>query len=117
VRPEEIKPETEEKQASLRSSGEAMAGKLGLTVRELSDEEKTRTGTEGSLLVEDVAGAAARAGVQPGDVILGISSKGSGSKAVSTVKELQEAAKTSAKVLALLIEREGSQYYIAIPLG
>jgi serine protease Do len=117
VRPEEIKPETEEKQASLRSSGEATTGKLGLTVRELSDEEKERLGTEGSLLVEDVAGAAERAGIQQGDVILGVSSKGSGSRAVSTVKELQEAAKTSAKALALLIERDSSQYYLAIPLG
>jgi len=117
VRPEEIKPEAEEKQASLRSGGETTTGKLGLTVRELSDEEKERSGTEGSLFVEEVAGAAARAGIEPGDIILGISSKGSGSRTVSTVKELQEAAKTSAKALALLIEREGNQYYLAIPLG
>lgn len=117
VRPEELKPEAEEKQASLRSSGEATTGKLGLTVRELSDEEKARSRTEGSLLVEEVAGAAERAGIEPGDIILGVSSKGSGSRAVSTVKELQEAAKTSAKALALLIERGGNQSYIAIPLG
>jgi serine protease Do len=117
VRPEEIKPQAEEKQVSLRTSGEAMTGKLGLTVRELTDEEKERVGTEGSLLVEDVAGAAARAGILPRDIILGVSSKSFGTKSVSTVKELQEASKTSAKALALLIEREGNQIYVAVPLG
>jgi len=117
VRPEEIKPETEEKQASFRTSGEATTGKLGLTVRELSDDEKERIKTEGSLLVEDVAGAAARAGVQPGDIILGFGSKSVGTKTISSVKELQEAAKASNKALALLVERDENQFYIPVPLN
>jgi serine protease Do len=117
VRPEEIKPETEQKQASLRNSGEAVTGKLGLTVRELSDEEQQRLDTQGALLVEDVAGAAARAGLQPGDIVLGVRSKGTGTKTVSTIKELQEATKTSGRAVALLIQRDDNQFFVPVPVG
>jgi len=112
VRPEELKPETEVKQASLRSNGEVTTGKLGLTIRELSDADQERLRTDGSLLVEDVTGAAERAGIKPGDVILGV-----GSKSLSTVKELQEAAKASSKSVALLIQRNDNQLFIPVPVG
>jgi serine protease Do len=116
VRPEEIKPETEVKQASLRSNGDVMNGKLGLTLRELNDDEKERLNTEGSLLVEDVAGGAARVGVEAGDVILGVGGKG-GTRSVSTMKELQDAIKGSGKTVALLIERNRSQRFVGVPIS
>jgi serine protease Do len=116
VRPEELKPETEVKQASLRTGGDVMSGKLGLTLRELNEDEKERLSTEGSLLVEDVSGAAARAGVEAGDIILGVSGKG-GSRSVSTMRELQEATKSSSKTVALLIERNRNQFFIAVPIS
>ncbi len=116
VRPEEIVPEAVQR-ASLRSNGEQMAGKLGLTLRELTNEEKQRVETAGSLLVEEVTGAAARAGVLPGDIILGVASKGLGTRKVDSVKDLKDATKTNAKAVALLIQRDGGEQYVAIPLG
>jgi serine protease Do len=117
VRPEEILPEEDVKPASLRSNGEAMAGKLGLVLRELSEEEQERVDTEGVLIVEDVEGAAARAGIQAGDIILAVGSKGTSSRPVRSIKELQEAVKANSKAVALLVQRRNAKIFVPIPLG
>jgi serine protease Do len=58
--------EPETRTAGARPSNRSEEGaKLGLVVRPLSPEEKQSVGTEGSLVVEDVQGPAARAGLQP----------------------------------------------------
>ena len=85
------------------------ATQLGLTVRALDPSEKEQVQTTGTLVVEDVTGPAAAAGVQPGDIILGINGK-----RVKTAKELQDAAKASGKNVALLIQRDDAQ--ILVPL-
>ena len=46
-------------------------GGIGLALRPLQSEEKREAGISAGLLVEDAGGAAANAGVQPGDVFLG----------------------------------------------
>jgi len=56
-----------------------------------------------------VTGPAASAGVQPGDIILGVNGK-----RVKTVTELQEAAKSSGKNVALLIQREDAQIFVPL---
>jgi serine protease Do len=85
------------------------ATQLGLTVRALDQQEKDQVQTTGTLVVEDVAGPAASAGVQPGDIILGINGK-----RVKTVKELQDAAKASGKNVALLIQRDDAQIFVPL---
>jgi serine protease Do len=87
------------------------ATQLGLTVRQLDPQEKEQVQTSGTLVVEDVAGPAAAAGVQPGDIILGINGK-----RVKTSKELQDAAKSSGKNVALLIQREDAQIFVPLRL-
>nr|WP_312854342.1 PDZ domain-containing protein [Paludibacterium denitrificans] len=47
-------------------------GKLGLTVTELSANQKTELGIRGGLLVQKASGIAARSGLMHGDVILGL---------------------------------------------
>ena len=42
---------------------------------QLDPQEKEQVQTTGTLVVEDVTGPAAAAGVQPGDIILGINGK------------------------------------------
>ncbi|HKT74994.1 MAG TPA: DegQ family serine endoprotease [Steroidobacteraceae bacterium] len=87
------------------------ASQLGLTVRPLDPQEKQQADTQGTLVVEEVAGPAAAAGVQPGDIILGINGQ-----RVKTVKELLEASKSSGKNVALLIQREDAQIFVPLRL-
>jgi serine protease Do len=82
---------------------------LGLSVRPLLPEEKRQVETEGTLVVDDVGGPAQAAGVQPGDILLGVN----GTR-VKNVAELQAAAKKSGKVVALLIQRDGNQIFLPV---
>ncbi len=85
------------------------ASQFGLTVRPLDPQEKEQAETQGNLVVEEVTGPAAAAGVQPGDIILGVNGK-----RVKTVKELQDEAKNSGKNVALLIQREDAQIFVPL---
>ena len=64
------------------------------------------------LLVEDVTGPAAQAGVRPGDVILGVNGK-----AVKSVADLKTAADAGSKTVAILLEREGTQIFVPIRIS
>jgi serine protease Do len=85
---------------------------LGLTVRPLKPQEKAEAQTSGNLLVEGVSGAAELAGVEPGDVILGVDGR-----RISSVAELESAAKSAQKKsIALLVQREGQQLFLPVPV-
>jgi serine protease Do len=86
-------------------------GKLGVAVRPLSPEEQKASGKAG-LVVEKSGGAAAKAGVQPGDLIVGV-----GSAKVTTVEELRAQVDKAGKTAALLIEREGRQIYVPVKVS
>ena len=87
--------------------------KLGLAVRALQEQEKRQVETSGDLVVEDVDGPAAAAGVQRGDIILGVNGK-----SVSSIDEFRSAArKTKGKVVALLIERDSAQIFVPVRTG
>lgn len=112
ARTEEI-PEEGSRVASRANAGEeASASRLGLAIRPLAPEEKREADTDGSILVEDVTGPAAQAGVQPGDIILGVNGK-----TVKSLQDLQAAAKKGGKVVALLIERGDAQIFVPIRVG
>ncbi len=84
---------------------------LGLTVRPLDPQEKEQAETQGNLVVEEAEGPAASAGVQPGDIIIGVNGK-----KVKTTKELQESSKAAGKNVALLIQRDDAQIFIPLKL-
>ena len=86
-------------------------GKLGVAVRPRNADEQ-KSGNNGGLVVEQAGGAAAKAGVQRGDVIIGV-----GSSAVNSVDELRSAVDKSGKTVALLIERQGRQIYLPVKLS
>jgi serine protease Do len=87
--------------------------KLGLVVRPLQKQEKQQAETSGDLVVEDSDGPAAAAGVQRGDIILGVNGK-----PVKSVEELKSAARNSkGKVVALLIERDNAQIFVPVRVG
>jgi serine protease Do len=94
-----------------KEHGGDKASELGLTVRQLEPREKEQAGTTGSLVVEEVSGPAQAAEVERGDIILGVNGK-----RVHTVQELQEAARTAGKTVALLIQREDAQIFVPLRL-
>ncbi len=89
--------------------GVAEPASLGLSLRPLTPDERSQVRTTGNLVVQNADGAAADAGVQRGDIILGVNGT-----PVKTVAELQAAVKRGAKVVALMVQREGAQIFIPV---
>jgi len=87
-------------------------GRLGLAVRQLTPAEKRQSGIEGGLVVEDVAGPAARVGIQPGDVILSLNGTPIGS-----ADQLRALVAKSGKQVALLVQRDEARIFIPLDLG
>ena len=109
VHPVEIQQKGERVAANPAQQADETA-RLGLAVRPLTQQEKRQAETDGDLLVEDVDGPAAAAGVQPGDVILGVN----GAR-VKSMDELRSASKKrTGKVVALLIERDNVQIFVPV---
>jgi serine protease Do len=104
--------EKEPARAAARQSPNDATERLGIAVRPLTPAEKKQVETEGNLVVEEVSGAAALAGVQPGDIILGVNGK-----AVESVQQLRGAVKERQNTVALLIERGNAQIFIPIRGG
>ena len=106
--------ELQDKAVQVASRGDSAdsASKLGLAVRPLAPNEKRAAETDGSIVVEDVQGPAAEAGVQPGDIILGVNGT-----PVKSVQDLQKAAGKGSKVVALLIERDSAQIFVPVRMG
>lgn len=90
----------------------ANGGKLGLALRPLDPQEARQVGVKNGLVVEDVAGAAERAGVQPGDVVLAVN--GTPAKSVDQVRSIVEKADKS---VALLIQRGEDKIFVPIRIG
>jgi serine protease Do len=90
--------------------------RLGLALSELTDEQKEQLEVSSGLLVEDVktGAAASRAGIQPGDVILGLNNK--------DVKNIKHFNKLLEKIeqgrnIALLIRRGEMTTFITMKPG
>jgi serine protease Do len=85
--------------------------KLGLTLSELTADQRKELKISAGVLVEEVKGAAARAGLQPGDVVLAINNS-----EVKTIEQFNQAlGKLEArKNLALLVRRGETTQYITV---
>jgi serine protease Do len=88
------------------------AGKLGLGVRPLTSDESSQSGIASGLLVERAQGAAARAGIRAGDVVLAVDGT-----AVSNVNELRSMIDKHDGPVALLIQRGEERIFIPVQLG
>jgi serine protease Do len=95
-----------------RNGAQDGGGALGLAVRPLEPSEQKELHTRGRLVVEDVTGPALAAGLQAGDVVLGVNGAG-----VSTVAELKREVARAGHTVALLIQREDAQIYVPIDIG
>jgi len=108
---EEQQPSVASRAAKPKEHAGDSTGALGLTMRPLEPGEKQQAGTQGSLLVEEVSGPAQAAEIERGDIILGVNGR-----RVHTVQELQDAARSSGKNVALLIQREDAQIFVPLRL-
>jgi serine protease Do len=100
--------------AAAGAGEQGSTAKLGLTLRELAPEEKAQLKTDGGLVVQNVSGAAARAGIQPGDVILALND--TPLKSVDQLRSLVQKAEKS-KTVALLVQRETARIYVPLQVG
>jgi serine protease Do len=89
----------------------ATTANLGLALRPLTRAEQHQVGVDHGLLVEDVDGASAAAGIQQGDILLAINGK-----PVQSVDDVRAVLKSDPKQVALLIKREGDTLFVPVPL-
>lgn len=85
---------------------------LGLTVRPISPGERDRLQAPHGVLVERSDGAAAKAGIRPGDVIIALNSE-----PIDSIDMLNSAVGKSRDRVALLVQRNAMRFYVPVPLG
>jgi serine protease Do len=95
-----------------RTPNEDSGGKLGLQLRPLDPREQQELHTKGKLVVEDVSGPALAAGLQEGDVVLGVNGV-----AVTTLADLKREVAKAGHNVALLVQRDDQQRYFPIDAG
>ena len=94
------------------AGGAAKGGKLGLALRPLQPQEKSEARVDGGLVVEQASGPAARAGVQPGDVIVSVNGQ-----PVKDAEQVRGIVAKADKSVALLIQRGGQQLFVPVRVG
>jgi serine protease Do len=90
----------------------AQDARLGVAVRPLTPEEKQDSSLSRGLIVQQASGAAANAGIQPGDVILAVNGQ-----PVTSVQQLKSMVAHAGDSLALLIQRDDAQIFVPVDLG
>ncbi|WP_088281607.1 Do family serine endopeptidase [Ideonella sp. A 288] len=104
------RPET---QASAEAADAAEGGgRLGLALRPLSPIERQQARVEHGVLVQGVQGAAQRAGLQRGDVVMAINGQ-----PVDGIEDLQRVLSGKPKQVALLVWRGGERMFVPVPLA
>jgi serine protease Do len=94
------------------STEAAEGGRLGVMVRPLSPAELSSAQVEAGLVVEEVAGAAAEAGIQPGDVVLSANGR-----PVGDVEQLRSIVATAKNHVALLVQRGNARIFVPVELA
>ncbi|KAF1023338.1 MAG: putative serine protease HtrA [Paracidovorax wautersii] len=98
--------------ADSKKGGAEQQGRLGLALRPLQPAEQRASGIEHGLLIQDTTGAAERAGVEAGDVLLAVNGT-----PVDSVAEVQALVAKAGKSIALLIQRGDAQIFVPVRLG
>jgi serine protease Do len=92
----------------------AIAGagdRLGLTMHPLTDEERRTTGLAVGMMVDEVHGPAASAGIQPGDVVLELNDT-----LIETPDVVPALEAKAGKVIAVLIQRDNARKFVSVTL-
>jgi len=105
----------DEKVASAKAEPKAeKANKLGLTLADINAEDKRKLGLDGGVLVENVSGAAEKAGLRRGDILLSLG--GEKIAGVEQFAKLLDQHKQE-KTIALLIRRGDRLLFVPVKWG
>ncbi len=90
-----------------------LVARLGMTLSEQASSQRKELGTNGGLLVEDAQGAAAKAGIRRGDVLMAINNQD-----VKSIEQLNQLLGQfeKARSVALLIKRGDGALYVPLRL-
>ena len=94
------------------ADGAVQPGQLGLGLRALTREERKEARVDQGLVVESVAGPAAKAGIAEGDVLLAINGK-----PVQSIEQVKLVLQGKPKSVALLVQRDGEKIFVPVNLG
>jgi serine protease Do len=94
------------------AEGATQGGQLGLALRALTREERREAKVEQGMVVENVSGAAARAGIEAGDVLLAINGR-----PVQSIEQVKGVLQGRPKSVALLVWRDGEKIFVPVSLG
>lgn len=97
-----------------KPASKAEANKIGLTLKELTPQQKKKLNGKNGLLVIDSTDAAAQAGIRRGDVILGLNN--SETQSVEQFNK-QINAVASGRTVAVLVQRGENTLYVPIKVG
>ncbi|MES2583410.1 MAG: Do family serine endopeptidase [Pseudomonadota bacterium] len=86
--------------------------RLGIALRLQKPEELRNSGSSTGLFIDKVSGAAERAGVQPGDLLLAINQE-----PVVSVDQARTSADRAGRSVALLLMRDGDRIFIPLRLA
>jgi serine protease Do len=87
----------------------AQPGVLGMSLAELTDAQKKELKVDGGVIITDVQGPAARAGIRKGDVITAVNNQDV--KSIEHFRELMQQVEKG-RIVALLVRRAGNSLYI-----
>jgi serine protease Do len=91
---------------------EGKASELGLTVRPLTSSEKSQLETQGGVVVLRSEGAAAKAGIRAGDVIIALNNQ-----SVDSAEALKAMIDRTKDRVAVLVQRNAARFFVPVPLG
>jgi serine protease Do len=94
------------------ADGGVQPGQLGLNMRPLTRDERREAKIEQGLVIENVAGPAAKAGIEPGDVLLAINGR-----PVQSLEQVKLVLQGKPKSVALLVQRDGDKIFVPVNLG
>ncbi len=94
------------------ASNQDNSAKLGLALRPLEPIERRQSGIASGLVIEDASGAAAIAGIEPGDVLISVNGR-----PVNSVGQVRDVVAKASKSVALLIQRGSDKIFIPVRIG
>ena len=101
-----------DEQLASNDTPEAAKGRLGVVVRPLTPEEQRRADVSNGVVVQNVAGAAAKAGIKAGDIVLSVNGE-----AITSTEQLRNLVTKADKRIAILVDRGNARIFIPVDLG